>query len=113
MDIVLLGLSIGMANALLAAGIVLVYMSNRVLNLAHGEIGAFAVAMMLTLTRRGHVPYWPALLLSLGAAGLLGALIERVVLRRLFGSPRLIMLIATIGIAQLVIVARLVLPKPA
>ena len=34
------------------------------------------------------------------------------VLRRLFRSPRLIVLIATIGVAQLVIVARLVLPKP-
>jgi branched-chain amino acid transport system permease protein len=111
-DIVLLGLVIGMANALLAAGIVLVYMSNRVINLAHGELGAFAVAMMLTLTYRAHFSYWPSLVLSLAATGALGALIERMVLRRLFASPRLIVLIATIGVAQLVIVARLVLPKP-
>ncbi len=112
MDIVLLGLVVGMANALLAAGIVLVYMSNRVVNLAHGELGAFAVAMMLTLTTRGDLNYWLALPLSLAAAGVLGALIERMILRRLFNSPRLIVLIATIGVAQLVIVARLILPKP-
>ena len=112
MDIVLLGLVIGMANALLAAGIVLVYMSNRVLNLAHGELGAFAVAMMLALTNRAHMGYWPALALSMASAGALGAVIERGILRRLFRSPRLIVLIATIGVAQIVIVARLVLPKP-
>jgi branched-chain amino acid transport system permease protein len=112
MDIVALGLVIGMANALLAAGIVLVYMSNRVVNLAHGELGAFAVATMLALTYRAHWNYWAALPASIVAAGVLGAVIERMILRRLFASPRLIMLIATIGVAQLVIVARLVLPKP-
>ena len=50
-----------MANALLAMGLVLIYMSNRVINLAHGEFGAFAVAMMLALTRRAHLNYCVAL----------------------------------------------------
>jgi branched-subunit amino acid ABC-type transport system permease component len=112
MDIVAVGATIGMANALLAMGIVLIYMSNRVINLAHGEIGAFAVAMMLALTRNAHLNYWLALLLSLGAAGALAAIIERSVIRRLIRSPRLIVLIATLGVAQAVIVLRLILPKP-
>jgi branched-chain amino acid transport system permease protein len=111
-DIVLLGLVIGMANALLAAGLVLVYMSNRVINFAHGELGAFGVALMLALTRAAHLNYWLALLCSLAGAAALGALIERTILARLFESPRLIVLIATIGIAQLVAVSRLALPKP-
>jgi ABC-type branched-subunit amino acid transport system permease subunit len=112
MDIVVLGLVIGMANALLAAGLVLIYMSNRTINLAHGEIGAFAVAMMLSLTHSAHLGYWAALAATLAAAGALAAAIERSIIRRLYRSPRLIVLIATIGIAQLVIVLRLVLPKP-
>lgn len=112
MDLVLLGLAVGMANALLAAGLVLIHMSNRVINLAHGELGAFAVAMMLALTRRAHLNYWLALVLSLAATAVLAAVIERGVLRRLFSSPRLIVLIATIGVGQLVVVGRLVLPKP-
>ena len=41
-----------------------IYMSNRVINLAHGEFGAFAVAMMLALTRTAHLNYWLALLLQ-------------------------------------------------
>src|SRR5438067_843320 len=112
MDIVLIGLVIGMANALLAAGLVLIYMSNRVINLAHGEFGAFAVAMMLALTRNAHLNYWLALASSLAATGALAAIIERSILRRLFKSPRLIVLIATLGVAQLIIVLRLILPKP-
>src|SRR5687767_5822498 len=111
MDIVLLGLVIGMANALLASGLVLISMSNRVINFAHGELGAFAVAMMLALTRNAHLNYWLALVLSLAATAALGGLIEKTFLARLFKSPRLIVLIATIGIAQLVIVGRLVMPK--
>lgn len=112
MDIVLLGLVIGMANALLASGLVLVYMSNRVINFAHGELGAFGVALMLALTRAAHLNYWLALVCSLAGAAALGGLIERTILARLFRSPRLIVLIATIGVAQLVAVSRLVLPKP-
>ena len=112
MDIITLGLVIGMANALLAMGLVMIYMSNRVINLAHGEFGAFAVAMMLALTRHAHLNYWLALLATLAATGALGAFIERGILRRLFRSPRLIVLIATIGIGQIIIVLRLILPKP-
>jgi branched-subunit amino acid ABC-type transport system permease component len=112
MDIITLGLVVGMANALLAMGLVLIYMSNRVINLAHGEFGAFAVAMMLALTRNARLNYWLALLCTLAATGTLAAMIERGILRRLFRSPRLIVLIATIGVSQLVIVLRLILPKP-
>ncbi|MDQ1711181.1 MAG: branched-chain amino acid transport system permease protein livM [Frankiaceae bacterium] len=112
MDLVLLGLTIGMANALLAVGLVLIYMSNRVVNFAHGEIGAFAVAMMLSLTQVAHWNYWLALPASLAATALLAAVIERTVIQRLFRSPRLIVLIATVGVAQVVTVGRLVLPKP-
>ena len=68
-DIVTLGLVVGMANALLAVGLVLISMSNRVINFAHGELGAFGVAMMLTLTRNAHLNYWLALLASLARGG--------------------------------------------
>ena len=112
MDYILLGLAIGMANALLAVGIVLTYMSTRVINLAHGELGAFCVAVMLALTRNAHWNYAAALAASLAATGLLAAVIEQGIIRRLEKAPRLIVLIATLGIAQLVIVGRLVIPKP-
>lgn len=101
-----------MANALLAVGLVMVHLSTRVINFAHGELGAFAVAMMLMLVRAYHWPYWPSLVCSLLATALLAAIIERTVIKRLFTSPRLLVMLATIGIAQIVTVGRLSLPKP-
>ena len=77
MDLLLLGLTLGMANALLAVGLVMVHLSTRVINFAHGELGAFAVAMMLMLVRAYHWPYWPSLVCSLLATALLAAVIER------------------------------------
>lgn len=112
MDIVLQGLVFGVANGLLAAGIVLVYMSNRAINFAQGELGAFAVAVMFALSNRAHFPYAAALVCALLATALLGALIEKTVIRRLFTSPRLIVLIATIGVAQVITALRAGIPKP-
>lgn len=112
MDIITLGLAIGMANALLAVGIVLIHMSTRVINMAHGEFGAFCVAMMIWLTRYHHLNYFVALVLSLVATGALAAIVERTIVARLWRSARLLVLIATLGVAQLIIVLRLVIPKP-
>ena len=112
MDIVLQGLVFGVANGLLAAGIVLVYMSNRAISLAQGELGAFAVAAMFALTNRAHFPYAAALLCALAGTAALGALIELTVIRRLFTSPRLIVLIATIGVSQIITAIRAGIPKP-
>jgi branched-chain amino acid transport system permease protein len=111
-DIVLQGMVFGVANGLLAAGIVLVFMSNRAINIAQGELGAFAVAVMFALSNRGHFPYWAALLTTLAATAALGALIETTVIRRLFTSPRLIVLIATIGVSQIITAIRAGIPKP-
>ena len=112
MDLLLLGLVLGMANALLAVGLVLVFMSSRILNFAHGEIGAFAVAMMIMLVGRYHWPYWPALAVALLATAALGAVVERTVMSRFERSPRVIALLVTIGVAQILIAVRLALPKP-
>jgi len=111
-DIVLQGLVFGVANGLLAAGIVLVYMSNRAINVAQGELGAFAVAVMFALSNRADFPYPAALACALAATALLGVLIEKTVIRRLFTSPRLIVLIATIGVAQVITAMRAGVPKP-
>ena len=112
MDIVLQGLVFGVANGLLAAGIVLIYMSNRSISLAQGELGALAVAMMFSLTNRAHFPYVAALACALLATAAAGALIELTVIRRLFASPRLIVLIATIGVSQIITAGRAGIPKP-
>ena len=112
MDIVLHGMVFGIGNGLLAAGIVLVFMSNRAISFAQGELGAFAVAVMFALSNRAHWPYGASLATALAATAVLGAVIELTVIRRLFTSSRLIVLIATIGVAQVITAARAGIPKP-
>lgn len=98
---VVLGLIVGLSYSLLAVGLILIYRSTRVLNLAHGEMGAFAAAIVAVLVNNQRWPYWAASLVALVAAGALGGAVELVVIRRLFAAPRLIVLVATMGLAQL------------
>jgi ABC-type branched-subunit amino acid transport system permease subunit len=101
---VVLGLVVGLSYALLAIGLILIYRSTRVINLAHGEIGAFAAAIVAILVNENGWPYWVAALVALVVAGVLGAAVELLVIRRLFRAPRLIVLVATMGLAQLFLV---------
>ncbi len=55
-------------------------------------------------------PYWPSLILSLILGTLTGVVVELAVIRRLFKSPRVIVLVATIGVAQLCEAITLALP---
>ncbi|WP_419850870.1 ABC transporter permease subunit [Candidatus Poriferisocius sp.] len=100
----------GLIIAALAAGFVLIYRSTGVLNFAYAEIGSFGVALMAMLTFRYDVPYWLAFFLAIGAAAGFAMVTELVVVRRLFNSPRLVLFIATLGVAQLAIFASIQLP---
>src|SRR5580704_7376949 len=44
--VIVLGLVTGMVYGILAVGLVLVYRSSRIINFAHGEIGAFGAALL-------------------------------------------------------------------
>lgn len=96
-----LGLIVGLSYAVLALGIVLIYKSSRIINLAHGEVGAVAAAGLALMVNDWGLPYWLAFPIALLLAGVLGAAVELTVIRRLFKAPRLIVLVATLGIAQL------------
>jgi len=103
--IVLLGITVGLQYGLLAVGLVLVYRASRFVNFAHGQMGVVASAILARLALDGHVPYLVALVLSLVAGAVTGAVIERVVVQKLFNASRLALLIATIGVAQLLFAA--------
>ena len=95
------GLINGMVFGLLALGIVLIYRSTRVINLAVGNMGLPAVGLMALMVINYGFPYWAALPLALLVGTLVGSIIELAIIRRLFNAPRVIVLVATIGIAQL------------
>jgi ABC-type branched-subunit amino acid transport system permease subunit len=100
--VVVQGLFYGLGYGLLALGLVLVYRTNRVLNFAQGQIGVIAAVFLVKLTADFKFNYWFALVLSVGLAAFVGAISE-LVLRRLFNRPRVLVMVATIGLSYVLL----------
>ena len=101
----------GLAIGLLALGIVLVYRSNRVINFAVGALGAFSASLLALLVVRFHWNFWPSAVVAILVGALFAGAVEMTVITRLFRAPRVILLVATIGIAQLATAAQTALPE--
>jgi ABC-type branched-subunit amino acid transport system ATPase component/ABC-type branched-subunit amino acid transport system permease subunit len=109
-NLLVIGLVRGLIISLIAMGIVLVYRSSRVINFAVGDLGVPAAALLAVMAGKSHWPYWPSLFLAVSTGTLTGALVELAVIRRLFRAPRVIVLVATIGVAELARAVTLTLP---
>jgi branched-chain amino acid transport system permease protein len=109
--ILFLGVVLGSLNALIALGIVLIYRANRIINFAQGDLGAMAAILAASLIVGPGWPFFPAVAVGFVAALALGAVTEVLVIRRFSKSPRLIVTVATIGLAQLFVFGQLVLPR--
>ncbi|MEV6299999.1 ATP-binding cassette domain-containing protein [Actinoplanes sp. NPDC051861] len=103
------GLFTGLTYGLLAIGLVLVYRSSRFVNFAHGAIGVFGAAVLARLTT--GLSYWLAFPIAVAVAGGLAALTEVVVVRRLYRRPRVIGMIATLGLSQFILVLALLVSR--
>jgi len=98
----MLGLVNGSYYALLSLGLAVIFGLMGVVNFAHGAfyaLGAFAALLML---RYWGVSYWFALLLSPLAIGLIGIIVERLLLRHLYKLDPLYGLLLTFGLALVV-----------
>lgn len=95
------GVVTGLIIGLLAMGVVLVYRSTRVINFAVGNMGLVGASLLALLVLNYEIPFWPAAIASLVVGTLYGAVMELIVIRRLFTAPRVIVLVATIGISGL------------
>lgn len=82
-DLIIIGLSVGMIYGLVAIGISLIYSGLDIVHFAHGEIYMIGAFIGLTLFQKLALPYVPTLLLAVVITGLIGMLIERVFYRRL------------------------------
>lgn len=101
----------GLAGAstlfLLAVGLSLIFGVTRIVNFAHGSM--FMVGLYVAYTFAGflgeHVGgglgFWSAIVLAALAVGVLGALVEILVLRRVYGAPELFQLLATFAVVLL------------
>jgi ABC-type branched-subunit amino acid transport system permease subunit len=98
-SVVLEGAILGLNYGLLAVGLVLIYRTSRVVNFAQGQLGVVAAVFLVKLYYDYGINYWAALVAALALAAGAGALSE-LVLRRLFTRPRVMVMVATIGLSQ-------------
>jgi ABC-type branched-subunit amino acid transport system ATPase component/ABC-type branched-subunit amino acid transport system permease subunit len=111
LGLVAIGAVLGSATGLAAVGIILVWRANRVVNFAAGAIGGAAALGSLNLYLTWQWPYWLAIASALVGGALLGGLVEITVIRRFAQAPRLVLTVATIGLAQLLGGLELAIPK--
>ncbi len=106
----ILQLANGLAGAsslfLLSAGLTLIFGVTRIVNFAHGSLMMLGAYLAYTLIGRfagmGAPGYWIAVLLAACAIATLGALLESTLLRRLYGAPELLQLLATFGVVLVI-----------
>ncbi|KAF1044278.1 branched-chain amino acid ABC transporter permease [Xylophilus sp.] len=94
-------LSLGCVYALFALGFTLIFGVLGVINLSHGAVFMVGAYAAIEAILKLGLPLWAALVFAFVACGLLGLVIDVLVLRplRARNAPHLIPMIATIGVA--------------
>src|SRR6202166_2945803 len=98
----LIGLINGSFYALLSLGLAVIFGMLSIVNFAHGAfymMGAFAAYFLLQYT---GLNYWFALILAPLIVGAIGAIVERLFLKRLAGFDPLYSLLLTFGLALII-----------
>jgi branched-chain amino acid transport system permease protein len=94
------GLALGSLYGVIAVGLVLIYRTNKIINFAAGALGAIPAVIASLLVVVHHQSYLVVLPIALIGGPLIGLLVDVVVIRRFAKSPRLILTVVTIGVAQ-------------
>lgn len=104
MDMILLaelavnGVFVGLMYALIAAGIVLIYKTSGIANMAQGALAMTGAYVVVILASGLGMPVWVAIPLAIALMFGFGAAIERVALRRMIGQPVIMVIMLTIGL---------------
>ena len=98
---VLNGISSGLLLFMLSSGLTLIFSMMGVLNFAHASFYMVGAYVAYTLT--GWIGFWPALLAAPLLVGALGALFERVVLRKVHPFGHVAELLITFGLSYVVL----------
>ncbi|MEO8135780.1 MAG: branched-chain amino acid ABC transporter permease, partial [Betaproteobacteria bacterium] len=103
------GLSAASALFLVAAGLTLIFGVTRIVNFAHGSLymlGAYCAYglgdFLAAMLGRGAASFWLGVVLAGLAVAIIGALIEALLLKRLYAAPELLQLTATFAVVLIV-----------
>ncbi len=94
------GLAAASSLFFVAAGLSLIFGVTRIVNFAHGSFYMAGLYVAYTLVDRlaSSLGFWPSIALAALAVGVLGALIEMLLLRRIYKAPELFQLLATFAL---------------
>lgn len=95
----------GLADAsglfLVACGLSLIFGVLRIINFAHGSfymVGAYLAYTLMAYLPLGPYSYWISIFLAAFFVGLIGIVVEMILLRRLYRSPEIFLLMGTFGL---------------
>ncbi|HUC05986.1 MAG TPA: ATP-binding cassette domain-containing protein [Acidimicrobiales bacterium] len=100
LGVLLNGAELGGVNGLLALGLILTYRANRVINFSYGAMGALAGTLGVMLYLGAGLNWFASLCIGLVAGALLGAGVDLLFRWRFSRTPRLLVMVATIGLGQ-------------
>lgn len=91
------GVFVGLMYALVAAGLVLIYKTSGIANLAQGGLAMMGAYVVWAISAQLGAPMWLAIPLGLLVMFGAGVLTERLALRRMIGQPVIMVIMLTIG----------------
>jgi branched-chain amino acid transport system permease protein len=93
------GLIVGAFYALMALGLSLILNLSGVINFAHG--GFLAIGAYIAYSLMPYIGFWGALIVAPFLTAFIGLIVERVLIRRLYGRDPLYSLLLTFGLAYI------------
>jgi branched-chain amino acid transport system permease protein len=97
LDLTLSGLTSGFIFAAFALCLVLIFRATRIVNFGQGAQAMFSTYLALEVIQRGG-SYWLALVVALVTGFLIGAVVERVIVRPVETGPEINAVIVTLGV---------------
>lgn len=109
-ETVVTGVAVGSLYALISVGVILIYRTNKIINFAVAAVGAVPAITGVLLVILKDQSYWLGLAIAVVGGPLLGGLVDLLFIRRFAQAPRLILTVATIGIAQILAFVAIYIP---
>jgi branched-chain amino acid transport system permease protein len=103
LEISLAGLGTGSLYALTGLAFVIIYKATRVVNLAIGEMLMIGAYVFFAFAAGLALPAWAAIAGAIVAGGLLGAVVERTMIRPMLGEPPISVFMVTVGLASILV----------
>ncbi|MGA1867163.1 MAG: branched-chain amino acid ABC transporter permease [bacterium] len=91
------GLTIGSIYAMVGLGFNIIYNATDIINFAQGEFVMIGGLIMVSLTKRFHIPLLPAFFLTVILVAIIGILLERLAINPLSNPSIITLIIITIG----------------